>query len=93
MRGKTVRCLAVLAAVGLLCHDAWAGTWNIGILAMRGEASTRSHWQPLEKTLNQQLSGRNLSHQPLDLHQMQDAVNRGTGAVCDNQPGAVRPTE
>ncbi|WP_176146453.1 hypothetical protein, partial [Salmonella enterica] len=46
MRGKTVRRLAVLAAVGLLCHGAWAGTWNIGILAMRGEASTRSHWQP-----------------------------------------------
>ncbi|ECG8258668.1 two-component system sensor histidine kinase TtrS [Salmonella bongori] len=78
MRGKTVRCLAVLAAVGLLCHDAWAGTWNIGILAMRGEASTRSHWQPLEKTLNQQLSGETFHIQPLDLHQMQDAVNRGT---------------
>ncbi|WP_439848616.1 hypothetical protein, partial [Salmonella enterica] len=25
MRGKTVRRLAVLAAVGLLCHGAWAG--------------------------------------------------------------------
>ncbi|ECE0888258.1 two-component system sensor histidine kinase TtrS [Salmonella enterica subsp. diarizonae] len=78
MRGKTVSRLAVLAAVGLICHGAWAGTWNIGILAMRGEASTRSHWQPLAKTLNQQLPGETFHIQPLDLHQMQEAVNRGT---------------
>lgn len=78
MRGKTVRRLAVLAAVGLLCHGAWAGTWNIGILAMRGEASTRSHWQPLAKTLSQQLPGETFHIQPLDLHQMQEAVNQGT---------------
>lgn len=78
MRGKTVRRLAVLAAVGLLCHGAWAGTWNIGVLAMRGEASTRSHWQPLAKTLSQQLPGETFHIQPLDLHQMQEAVNQGT---------------
>lgn len=77
MRGKSVRRLAVLAAVGLICHGAWARTWNIGILAMRGDASTRSHWQPLEKTLNQQLSGETFHIQPLDLHQMQEAVSRG----------------
>ncbi|SUG15418.1 histidine kinase [Salmonella enterica subsp. arizonae] len=78
MRGKTVRCLAILAAVGLICHSVWAGSWNIGILAMRGEASTRRHWQPLEMTLNQQIPGETFHIQPLDLHQIQEAVNRRT---------------
>ncbi|WP_242412662.1 hypothetical protein, partial [Salmonella enterica] len=53
MGGKTVRRLAGLAAVGLLCHGARGGAWDIGIFAMRGEASTRSHWQPLAKTISQ----------------------------------------
>ncbi|ESE81490.1 histidine kinase, two component regulatory protein, partial [Salmonella enterica subsp. enterica serovar Paratyphi B str. SARA56] len=33
---------------------------------MRGEASTRSHWQPLAKTLSQQLPGETFHIQPLD---------------------------
>ncbi len=57
---------------------AQAGSWNIGILAMRGEVSTRSHWQPLETELNQQLPGEQFHILPLDLHQMQTAVNNGT---------------
>ncbi|WP_420808704.1 tetrathionate respiration histidine kinase TtrS [Citrobacter tructae] len=62
----------------MMSTTAWSQTWNIGVLAMRGEVSTRSHWQPLETLLNQQISGEQFHIQPLDLHQMQDAVNRGT---------------
>ncbi|CDL40325.1 Tetrathionate reductase sensory transduction histidine kinase [Citrobacter freundii] len=47
-------------------------------MAMRGEVSTRNHWQPLETLLNQQIPGEQFHIQPLDLHQMQEAVNRGT---------------
>lgn len=68
----------VLASICMLSSTAWAQTWNIGVLAMRGEVSTRNHWQPLETMLNQQIPGEQFHIQPLDLHQMQDAVNRGT---------------
>jgi two-component system sensor histidine kinase TtrS len=62
----------------MMSSAAWAGSWNIGILAMRGDVQTRSHWQPLETLLNQQLPGEQFHIQPLDLHQMQEAVNRKT---------------
>ena len=78
MRCKVVHCLTVLAALWMLSGAAWAQTWNIGVLAMRGEVTTRNHWQPLETLLNQQIAGERFHIQPLDLHQMQDAVNRGT---------------
>lgn len=78
MRCKVVHCLTVLAALWILSGAAWAQTWNIGVLAMRGEVTTRNHWQPLETLLNQQIAGERFHIQPLDLHQMQDAVNRGT---------------
>ena len=68
----------MLAALWMLSGAAWAQTWNIGVLAMRGEVTTRNHWQPLETLLNQQIAGERFHIQPLDLHQMQDAVNRGT---------------
>ncbi|QMB06289.1 PhnD/SsuA/transferrin family substrate-binding protein [Citrobacter freundii] len=78
MRCKVVHCLTMLAALWMLSGAAWAQTWNIGVLAMRGEVTTRNHWQPLETLLNQQIAGERFHIQPLDLHQMQDAVNRGT---------------
>ncbi|MBJ3590808.1 PhnD/SsuA/transferrin family substrate-binding protein [Salmonella enterica subsp. enterica serovar Saintpaul] len=78
MRCNVVRGLMVLASIWVLSSTAWAQTWNIGVLAMRGEVSTRNHWQPLETMLNQQIPGEQFHIQPLDLHQMQDAVNRGT---------------
>ncbi|MBA8063498.1 PhnD/SsuA/transferrin family substrate-binding protein [Citrobacter freundii] len=78
MRCKVVHCLTVLAVLWMLSGAAWAQTWNIGVLAMRGEVTTRNHWQPLETLLNQQIAGERFHIQPLDLHQMQDAVNRGT---------------
>lgn len=73
-----VRCLTVLASVWMLSSVAWADSWNVGVLAMRGEVSTRTHWQPLETLLNQQIPGEQFHIQPLDLQQMQEAVNRGT---------------
>ncbi|WP_316390407.1 tetrathionate respiration histidine kinase TtrS [Citrobacter farmeri] len=77
MRSKTVKGLVLLASVLMFSGTALAGSWNIGILAMRGEVLTRNHWQPLETLLNQQLPGEQFHVQPLDLHQMQTAVNKG----------------
>lgn len=78
MGRNVVRCLTVLASLWMLSGAVRAQTWNIGVLAMRGEVSTRNHWQPLETLLNQQMPGEQFHIQPLDLHQMQEAVNRGT---------------
>ncbi|WP_442865658.1 tetrathionate respiration histidine kinase TtrS [Buttiauxella sp. WJP83] len=73
-----MRCLALLMSAIMMSSVAWAQTWSIGILAMRGEVLTRSHWQPLEMQLNQQIPGEQFQLQALDLHQMQEAVNRKT---------------
>lgn len=70
--------LALLVTALLLNSSGWAASWNIGVLAMRGEVLTRSHWQPLEVMLNQQLTDQQFHIQPLDLQQMQEAVNNGT---------------
>ncbi|WMY76077.1 tetrathionate respiration histidine kinase TtrS [Buttiauxella selenatireducens] len=78
MNGIQMRCLALLMSAVMMSGVAWAQTWNIGILAMRGEVLTRSHWQPLERLLNQQIPGEQFHIQALDLHQMQEAVNRKT---------------
>ncbi|MGB7803043.1 tetrathionate respiration histidine kinase TtrS [Buttiauxella sp.] len=73
-----MRWLALLISAIMMSSAAWAQTWNIGILAMRGEVLTRSHWQPLEILLNQHIPGEQFHIQALDLHQMQEAVNRQT---------------
>lgn len=78
MGRNVVRSLTVLASLWMLSGAVRAQTWNIGVLAMRGEVSTRNHWQPLETLLNQQIPGEQFHIQPLDLRQMQEAVNRGT---------------
>lgn len=78
MGRNVVRCLTVLASLWMLSGTVAAQTWNIGVLAMRGEISTRNHWQPLETLLNQQIPDEHFHIQPLDLRQMQEAVNRGT---------------
>ena len=78
MRAKKVQRLALLVTALLLNSSGWAASWNIGVLAMRGEVLTRSHWQPLEVMLNQQLTDQQFHIQPLDLQQMQEAVNNGS---------------
>lgn len=70
MSVKTVRRLLLVSTL-LFNGAVWADSWNIGILAMRGEVFTRSHWQPLEAALNQQLPDQQFHIQPLDLQQMQ----------------------
>ena len=49
--------LTLLASALMFSGASLAGAWNIGILAMRGEVSTRNHWQALETQLNQQIPG------------------------------------
>ncbi|MCS4269801.1 MULTISPECIES: tetrathionate respiration histidine kinase TtrS [Raoultella] len=78
MREKTVRSLALLGLAWLLTGAAWAGSWQVGVLAMRGEEATRGHWQLLEAQLNQQLPGERFHILPLDLPQMQAAVSSGS---------------
>ena len=78
MGRNVAKCLTVLVSLWMLSGVVRAQTWNIGVLAMRGEVSTRNHWQPLETLLNQQIPGEQFHIQPLDLRQMQEAVNRGT---------------
>ena len=78
MRAKNVQRLALLVTAFLLNSSGWAASWNIGVLAMRGEVLTRSHWQPLEVMLNQQLTDQQFHIQPLDLQQIQEAVNNGS---------------
>lgn len=78
VRAKKVQRLALLVTALLLNSSGWAASWNIGVLAMRGEVLTRSHWQPLEVMLNQQLTDQQFHIQPLDLQQMQEAVNNGS---------------
>lgn len=78
MGRNVVKCLTVLASLWMLSGVVRAQSWNIGVLAMRGEVSTRLQWQPLETLLNQQIPGEQFHIQPLDLRQMQEAVNRGT---------------
>lgn len=78
MGRNVAKCLTVLVSLWMLSGVVRAQTWNIGVLAMRGDVSTRNHWQPLETLLNQQIPGEQFHIQPLDLRQMQEAVNRGT---------------
>ncbi|WP_391487610.1 tetrathionate respiration histidine kinase TtrS [Leclercia tamurae] len=55
-----------------------AAEWTIGILALRGETATRTHWQPLVDSLNHAVPGAHFRLLPLDLNGMREAVNQGT---------------
>lgn len=55
-----------------------AAEWTVGVLAMRGDAATLRHWQPLADSLNQRVPGERFRIQPLDLNQMREAVNQKT---------------
>ncbi len=56
--------------------SAMAGERTIGVLAMRGDAATLRHWQPLAESLNQRVPGEHFRIQPLGLSQMREAVNQ-----------------
>lgn len=51
-----------------------AKEWTVGVLALRGDASTQRHWQPLIETLNEQFPTENFTLLPLNLQEMKQAV-------------------
>lgn len=55
-----------------------AAQWTIGILALRGDAATRHHWQPLIDYLNATIPDAHFQLRPLDLNGMRDALNSGS---------------
>lgn len=64
-----------------------AADWTIGILALRGETATRTHWQPLVDSLNHAVPDANFRLLPLDLDGMREAVNLGTIQFVLTNPG------
>ncbi|MBL7637131.1 tetrathionate respiration histidine kinase TtrS [Atlantibacter hermannii] len=72
-RVKRALLLMICLGFGL---SAMAGERTIGVLAMRGDAATLRHWQPLADSLNQRVPGEHFRIQPLDLSQMREAVNQ-----------------
>lgn len=64
-----------------------AADWIIGILALRGETATRTHWQPLVDSLNHAVPGAHFRLLPLDLDGMREAVNQGTIQFVLTNPG------
>ncbi|QIM66728.1 hypothetical protein A4G16_04745 [Mannheimia granulomatis] len=57
----------LLLFILFLSHTVWAETYQIGILAQRGEAYTRTHWQPWVHWLNGQFSSEQFELVPLGL--------------------------
>jgi len=64
-----------------------AADWTIGILALRGETATRTHWQPLVDSLNHAVPDAHFRLLPLDLDGMREAVNQGTIQFVLTNPG------
>ncbi len=64
-----------------------AADWTIGILALRGETATRTHWQSLVDSLNHAVPDANFRLLPLDLDGMREAVNQGTIQFVLTNPG------
>ncbi|WP_254444115.1 tetrathionate respiration histidine kinase TtrS [Klebsiella oxytoca] len=63
--------------VSALTSPVFASDWTIGILALRGDAATRQHWQPLIDGLNRSVPNARFQLLPLDLNEMREAVNTG----------------
>jgi len=64
-----------------------AADWTIGILALRGQTATRTHWQSLVDSLNHAVPDANFRLLPLDLDGMREAVNQGTIQFVLTNPG------
>jgi two-component system sensor histidine kinase TtrS len=78
----------LLLALGLaFCSTTFAAEWTVGILAMRGEAETRTRWQPLIDELNHAVPGEHFQLRALDLNAMRDAVNAGSVQFVLTNPG------
>lgn len=66
--------LGLILLFSLLPLQIQAKEWVIGVLALRGDASTQRHWQPLVETLNTQFPSEKFSLLPLNLVEMKHAV-------------------
>ncbi|MFN6883859.1 PhnD/SsuA/transferrin family substrate-binding protein, partial [Proteus mirabilis] len=71
---KKIASLSLLLLFFLLSSSAIAKEWTIGVLALRGDASTQRHWQPLIDTLDQQIPTDSFLLLPLNLSEMKQAV-------------------
>ncbi|HGN2048638.1 tetrathionate respiration histidine kinase TtrS [Proteus mirabilis] len=71
---KKIASLSLLLLFFLLSSSAVAKEWTIGVLALRGDASTQRHWQPLIDTLDQQIPTDSFLLLPLNLSEMKQAV-------------------
>ncbi|HAT1644310.1 TPA: PhnD/SsuA/transferrin family substrate-binding protein [Raoultella planticola] len=69
--------LMFLIVIGVT-SPALAAKWTIGILALRGEAATQHHWQPLIDSLNRSIPDAHFELRPLGLNGMREAVNNGS---------------
>lgn len=83
---RSVKILLFLIVTGLT-SPLLAADWTIGILALRGETATRTHWQPLVDSLNHAVPDAHFRLLPLDLNGMREAVNQGTIQFVLTNPG------
>ncbi|MFK3709223.1 tetrathionate respiration histidine kinase TtrS [Leclercia adecarboxylata] len=83
---RSVKILLFLILTGLT-SPLRAADWTIGILALRGETATRTHWQPLVDSLNHAVPGAHFRLLPLDLDGMREAVNQGNIQFVLTNPG------
>lgn len=74
---RTVKILLFLI-ISAFTAPLLAADWTIGILALRGETATRTHWQPLIDSLNSSVPDAHFRLLPLDLNGMREAVNNGS---------------
>ncbi|NBN72899.1 PhnD/SsuA/transferrin family substrate-binding protein [Proteus sp. G2618] len=66
--------IGLLLLFFVLPLQATAKEWTIGVLALRGDASTQRHWHPLVDTLNEQFPSEKFVLVPLNLEEMKLAV-------------------
>lgn len=74
---RIAKILLLLVITGFSC-PLHASEWTIGILALRGEAATQRHWQPLVDSLNNTVPDAHFRLLPLDLNEMREAVKAGS---------------
>lgn len=68
-------CRLMIVMVIAWSFPAMAAEWKIGVLALRGAASTQSQWQILADTLNKSLPDEHFTLLPLNLDEMRNAIS------------------
>lgn len=75
---ESIAKILLLLVITGVSFPLFAAEWTIGILAMRGEAATERHWQPLVDLLNNTVPDAHFRLRPLDLNEMREAVKAGS---------------